>query len=58
MITGVQIFAILVALAALVLVFVMLQRKSFRERHAIWYLVAAIGAVIVSVFPGLLEWAA
>ncbi|GGA65258.1 hypothetical protein GCM10011490_14910 [Pseudoclavibacter endophyticus] len=55
---GVQIFAIAAAVAALVLVFVMLQRKSFHERHAVWYLVAAFGAVVLSVFPGLLTWAA
>lgn len=55
---GVQIFALVAALAALVLVFVMLRRKSFRERHAVWYLIAALGAVIVALFPGVMTWAA
>lgn len=55
---GVQIFALVVALASLALVFFMLRRKSFRERHAVWYLVAALGAVFVAIFPGVMEWAA
>lgn len=55
---GVQLFSVAAAVAALVLVFLMLRRKSFRERHAIWYLVAAVGAVVVSIFPGITQWAA
>ena len=55
---GVQIFAIAGALLALGAVFVMLRRKSFRERHAVWYLLAALGAVFVAVFPGVMAWAA
>lgn len=51
-----QLFAIAGALLALLLVFVMLRRKSFRERHAVWYLVAALGAVFVAVFPGVIAW--
>ena len=51
-----QLFAIAGALVSLVLVFVMLRRKSFRERHAVWYLIAALGAVFIAIFPGVMGW--
>ena len=53
-----QSFALAVSLLALVLVFLMLRRKSFRERHAVWWIVASLGAVFVSLFPGLISWLA
>jgi hypothetical protein len=52
------IFGILAALITLVVVVEMLRRRRLRERHAVWWLVAGILALIVGVFPSTLEWAA
>jgi hypothetical protein len=42
----------------LVVVVELLRRGSLRERHAVWWLVAGIFALIAGVFPATLEWAA
>ena len=49
-----------IASAALVLVVVieLLRRGRLRERHAAWWLVAGILALIIGIFPATLEWAA
>ena len=49
-----------IASAALVLVVVieLLRRGRLRERHAAWWLVAGILALIIGIFPVTLEWAA
>jgi hypothetical protein len=49
-----------IASAALVLIVVieLLRRGRLRERHAIWWLVAGILALIIGVFPATLQWAA
>lgn len=52
------IFGILAALFTLVVVVEMLRRRRLRERHAIWWLVAGSLALIVGVFPSVLDWAA
>jgi len=46
--------------AALVLVVVieLLRRHHLRERHAIWWIIAGVLALIVGVFPSTLSWAA
>lgn len=46
--------------AALILIVVieMLRRHRLRERHAIWWVVAGILALIIGIFPVTLEWAA
>jgi hypothetical protein len=36
----------------------MLRRRQLRERHAIWWLLAGLLALIASIFPGTLIWAA
>ena len=51
-------FAIVAASVALLAVIEMLRRQRFRERHAFWWLLAAIVSLVVSIFPGTLEWAA
>lgn len=56
--TASKIFAILAAAIALFTVVEMLRRKRVRERHAIWWLLAAGLALLVSAFPITLEWAA
>jgi hypothetical protein len=48
------IFGVVSALAAFLLVVEMLRRRRIRERHAVWWLVGTILALIVSVFPDLL----
>lgn len=52
------IFSVAAALATLAVVVDLLRRGRLRERHAIWWLVAGILALIVSVFPTVLAWAA
>ncbi len=52
------IFGIASATVALAVVIELLRRRRLRERHAIWWLVAGTLALIVGVFPSVLEWAA
>ncbi|MDO7881132.1 DUF2304 domain-containing protein [Salinibacterium soli] len=52
------IFGICAALLTLIVVIDMLRRRRLRERHAVWWLIAGILALVVGIFPGLLEWAA
>ncbi len=49
-----------VAAAALTLIIAveLLRRRHLRERHAIWWIVAGSLALLVSLFPVTLEWAA
>jgi hypothetical protein len=51
------IIGILAALLTLGVVIEMMRRKRMRERHAIWWLLAGTLALIVGVFPGILDWA-
>jgi len=52
------ILGIVGAVLTLVVVVEMLRRRALRERHAIWWLVAGVLALVVGVFPGTLTWAA
>lgn len=45
----------LLALALLVMVLTALLQKRLRERHALWWVIGAVLALALSVFPGLLE---
>ncbi|AGW40720.1 hypothetical protein O159_05250 [Leifsonia xyli subsp. cynodontis DSM 46306] len=45
------------ALITLAVVIEMMRRRRLRERHAIWWLVAGVLALIVGVFPSTLAWA-
>lgn len=49
---------IVASLATFVVVIELLRRRRLRERHAVWWLIATLLAVVVGVFPGILEWAA
>jgi hypothetical protein len=51
-------FAIAAAAIALIAIVEMLRRQRFRERHAFWWLLAAILALLISVFPSTLQFAA
>jgi hypothetical protein len=52
------IFGILAALITLGVVIEMLRRRRLRERHAVWWLIAGVLALVVGVFPSTLVWAA
>lgn len=52
------IFGIVSAALVLIVVIELLRRRQLRERHAIWWLVAGLMALIVGIFPGTLDWAA
>jgi hypothetical protein len=49
---------ILAALLTLGVVIEMLRRRRLRERHAVWWLIAGVLALIIGVFPQVLIWAA
>lgn len=49
---------IIVSLITLGVVIEMLRRRRLRERHAVWWLVAGILALIVGIFPNVLAGAA
>jgi hypothetical protein len=52
------IFGVVSALVSLAVVIEMLRRRRLRERHAVWWLIAGILALVAGVFPGTLTWAA
>ncbi|AWB88644.1 DUF2304 domain-containing protein [Homoserinimonas hongtaonis] len=52
------IFGIASALLILIVVVELLRRRRLRERHAIWWFVAGLLALIAGVFPSTLVWAA
>jgi hypothetical protein len=52
------VFGIASALIGLAVVIELLRRHRLRERHAIWWLVAGLLALIVGIFPSTLQWAA
>jgi len=50
------VLGIVASLLVLVVVVELLRRRRLRERHAIWWFVAGVLALIVSVFPSVLIW--
>lgn len=52
------IFGIAGAVLALSVVIEMLRRRRLRERHAVWWIFAGVLALIIGIFPQLLEGAA
>ncbi|WP_228501983.1 MULTISPECIES: DUF2304 domain-containing protein [unclassified Plantibacter] len=55
---GTYILGIVGALLTLGIVIEMLRRRSLRERHAVWWLIAGLLALVIGVFPQVLVWAA
>lgn len=53
-----SIVGIIIAVVTLVVIFVMLLRRHIREKYAALWLVIGIGMLVLSLFPGLLSWAA
>lgn len=51
-------FGVAAAVLVLAVVIELLRRGRLRERHAIWWLIAGVFAVIAGVFPATLDWAA
>ena len=45
----------LISALLLLMVLTALLRKKLRERHALWWVIGAVVALIVSLFPGILE---
>ena len=52
------IFGIASAALALFVVIELLRRRKLRERHAVWWLIAGVAALVAGVFPQTLDWAA
>lgn len=52
------IFGIAAAALVLVVVVELLRRRHLRERHAVWWLVAGVFALVAGIFPETLAWAA
>jgi hypothetical protein len=52
------IFGIVSAVIILVVVIELLRRRRLRERHAIWWFIAGVLALVAGIFPSTLEWAA
>ncbi|MGW9629787.1 DUF2304 family protein [Agromyces sp. NPDC055520] len=51
------IFGIVAAVFVLAVVIEMLRRRRLRERHAAWWLLAGILALVIGIFPQTLRWA-
>ncbi|MEV1129877.1 DUF2304 domain-containing protein [Agromyces sp. NPDC049794] len=51
------IFGIVAALFVLGVVIEMLRRRRLRERHAVWWLLAGVLALVIGIFPQTLRWA-
>ena len=52
------IFGICAAVLVLAVVIELLRRRQLRERHAIWWLIAGVLALVAGIFPATLAWAA
>lgn len=58
MTTTSYIFGIVAAALILVVVIEMLRRGRLRERHAIWWFIAGVLALVAGIFPATVIWAA
>lgn len=52
------IFGIVSAALILIVVIELLRRRHLRERHAAWWFVAGLLALVAGIFPATLAWAA
>jgi len=52
------VFGIVAAALVLIVVIDLLRRRRLRERHAVWWLVAGTVALVLAVFPAILDWLA
>lgn len=51
-------FGIFVAILALLAIIELTRRSTLRERHAVWWFIGGLLALVVAVFPRTLTWAA
>lgn len=51
-------FGIVAAVLALVAIIELMRRGTLRERHAVWWFIGGILALVIAVFPQTLAWAA
>ncbi|GAA3735550.1 hypothetical protein GCM10022239_09490 [Leifsonia bigeumensis] len=58
MTTTTYIFGIAAAALILIVVIEMLRRGRLRERHAIWWFIAGVLALVAGIFPATVIWAA
>lgn len=56
--TVTYIFGIVAALLALIAIIELMRRGTLRERHAGWWFVGGLMALVIAVFPQTLGWAA
>lgn len=56
--TASYILGIVSALLVLAVVVELLRRGRLRERHAVWWMLAGLLALVAAVFPATLTWAA
>lgn len=54
---GPYIVGIVAAVLALVAIIELLRRATLRERHAVWWLIGGVLALVIAVFPQTLMWA-
>lgn len=52
------IVSVVVAVAALVLVFELLRRRRLREKYAVIWVLISLGTLVVALFPPVLLWVA
>ena len=52
------ILGIVAAVLVLIVVVELLRRRHLRERHAIWWIIAGVLALVAGVFPNTLTWVA
>lgn len=51
-------FGIVAAVLALAAIIELMRRGTLRERHALWWFIGGVLALIIAVFPQTLTWAA
>lgn len=51
-------FGIVAAVLALIAIIELMRRGTLRERHAVWWFVGGVLALIIAVFPQTLTWTA
>lgn len=56
--TMTYIFGIVAAVLALIAIIELMRRGTLRERHALWWFIGGILALVIAVFPRTLGWAA
>ncbi len=50
-------FGIVAALLVLVAIVELMRKGTLRERHAVWWFIGGLLALVVAVFPQVLSWA-